>query len=381
MREASRRVGDDGFSAVIYGDRGVGKTSFGWQLLETLSESGCKCIWFQCQDYMKNVEHVLAGVMRESLGDYSFKSHFPKLYEDKQVNDTIQRKYGFNFGVVSADLIFKKDDSTTTTSGNIKSINPLIGDMFKDVVQACKSLYPDSEIVIFLDEFDSLPEKDGIGQMIKGVDHARFVIIGIADNVDEIVVDHPSAERKLADSKFKVPGLESSEVEWLFDRAEEESKNQKSQVKFDSEFRDGVISMSNGFPYLVQQFGYFAMQAAQDANPLQNPLLVTQGYLSQAIDRLFKDKKESTLFAPLFKVLDGTGKARKEILNLVSSSDKPLTKEEIRNQVSPNLKQFVDTNSQSLIKENILKLTDRNELRFANPEARILTQLHFDQKT
>ncbi len=377
LHEAHRRVGEDGLSAVIYGDRGVGKTSFGWQLLENLNHEGYKCVWFQCQDYLLNVENVLAGIMQESLADYSLKSHFPKLYEGN-VKDTIARKYGINFGISNSNFTFKRNDGNSSVGQKIKSIDPLFDKIFRDVIVACKSLYPDTELVIFLDEFDSIPDRSGIGQMIKAIDNIRFVIIGIADNVDEIVADHQSADRKLADCKFKIPGLAPDEVQWLFDNVE---ASVLGQVKFDNQFRDRVIYMSNGYPYLVQQFGYFAMQAAQDANPLQNPLMVTKEYLSQAINRLFRDKAESRLFAPLVKVLEGKGQARKEILRIVANSVKLQTQEEIKSQTSPNLRKHVETNCKALIDDGILKLTDVKKLRFANPEARILTQLHFDRDT
>jgi len=377
LAEATRRVGDDGFSAVVYGDRGVGKTSFGWQLLQRLTQKGCKCIWFKCQDYMFNLETVLNSVLVESLDDYSFKSHFPELYEDSQVKDTIQRKYGFNFAIVSAELTVKKGDSKSSGTGNIKELYPLIQDLFKDTLKACQALYPETDIVIFFDEVDSLPDRSGIGQMIKGVDNAKFVIIGIADQINEIITDHPSAERKLANSTFKVPRLDYSEVLSLFDRAEEESQG---QVIFDSKFRDEVNAKSDGYPYLIQQFGYFAMQTAQDTNPSDRPLVVSVDYLAQAIDKLFNVKAENIIFTSLFNVLNGDGQARREILRLVALADKPPTNEEMKREVLPRLKQHIESNIKLLIDAGILRAI-KNGYRFANPEARILAQLYFKENS
>lgn len=367
-------MSEDGFSAVVFGDRGVGKTSFGWQLMHKLEQTGCKCIWFQCQNKL-NLDDVLSSILRESLDNYSFKSHFPELYENSQVGDAIQRKYGLNFGIISAELMFKKDESKPHLARNLEDLNLLIGDLFKDVLKACQTLRPSDDIVIFLDEFDSLSDRSGIGQMIKGVDNAKFVIIGIADDINEIVADHPSAERKLANSKFRIPQFEYPEVLSLFTFAEEAAQG---QVIFDSEFRDGVYSKSDGYPYLIQQFGYFAMQAAQDANPSARKLVVSVDYLDLAIKGLFKDKAESSIFTSLFNVLNGDGQGRREILRLIAVADKPQTADEIKRNISPRLKQHLESNLKQLIDVKILKATE-NDYRFANPEAKILTHLYFKE--
>jgi len=374
LDDATRRVGDDGFSAIVFGERGVGKTSFGWQLMQRLSQIGFKCIWFQCSS-KSNLKDVLSSILKESLDDYSYKSHFPQLYVNSQDRDTIQRKYGFNLGIISSELTFKRDESKPHLARSLEDLDLSIEDLFKDVLTVCKSLCPSDDIVIFLDEFDSLLDTTGIGQMIKGVDNAKFVIIGIADDINEIIADHPSAERKLANSKFKIPKFEYSEVLSLFDIAEAEAQG---QVVFDLGFRESVYSKSNGYPFLIQQFGYFAMQAAQDAHPSASKLVVSVDYLDQAIKGLFQGKAENTMFIPLFNVLNGDGQAKREILRLIADANIQQTSDVIKKNVSPRLKQHIEANLRQLVVDKILKATE-DFYRFANPEAKILTNLYFSE--
>ena len=161
----------------------------------------------------------------------------------------------------------------------------------------------------------------------------------------------------------------------MFDRAEEESQG---QVIFDSKFRDEVYSKSDGYPYLIQQFGYFAMLTAQATNPSERPLMVSVDYLTQAIDKLFKQKAENVQFVSLFNVLNGDGQARRQILRFVALADKPPTNEELKREVPPRLKQHIESNIKHLIDNGILRAI-KNGYRFADPEARILTQLYFKE--
>lgn len=400
LLQACERVSRDGFSSVVYGDRGVGKTSFGWQLLELLDGNTsiftsadhptaknilynlppAKCIWFQCQDYMQNIEGVLLSLLRESVRDHSFASEFSGLYQNNELNDTLQRKYSINLGIVSTEFLFKKDDKPPT------ELSPLVSDLtvtqkskvqdlFKDVIDYCKKIYPDESIVIFLDEFDSLPDRNGVGSLVKSIDDARFVIIGIADNIDEIIKDHESASRKLEGSKFRIPRFKSEEINFIFDKAEQVAEN---QIVFEPKFRERVAFLSYGYPYVVQQLGFFATKIAlASERGHERPLQVTANFLGDTVDRLFEDKRESTLFRPLIEILSGNAHAKKEILKHIANRPDYDNIQSIRDAIGGRLKRHVDANIESLVKLKVLKSTDNSRLRFANPEARILTLIHF----
>ena len=408
LRDAYLRVGRDDFSALIYGDRGVGKTSFAWQLLEllsgdrTLAESGdlnlpanpskCKCVWLQCQDYMQNIEAVLLSLLKDSLREHSFSQEFPKVYKNAEVKDKIERKYQMNLGIerkyqmnlgierkyqvnlggVSTEFLFKGGDKPD------KSERANVHDLFRDIIDACKHFYPDQSIIIFLDEFDSLPDRSGVGQLIEAMNDARFVIIGIADNVDEIIEDHQSADRKLADSKFRIPGFNAEEINFVFDKAQEVANH---QIVFDQQFREQVLFRSYGYPFLVQRFGFFATQLIFDSGRAVNyPLTIGVADLQSAIDRLFKDPEENRLYKSLFDVLEGDGQSKKEILRIVAQKVDYISVENIRNEILGRLKQHVEKNVGFLIDDHVLKLVERNGVRFRDPEARILTQVYFDSQ-
>lgn len=405
--KACDRVGLDEFSAVIYGDRGVGKTSFGWQMLDLLSGNRslfesedqqqyltsinrvpqCKCIWLQCQSYMKNIEGVLLSLVKESSKQNSFSSEFPKVYQSELFRQRIQQKYKINLGVISIEYLLTGNDAQKDTKGfktetyKSQSREAVIRDVFEDVLNACKAESKDQSIVIFLDEFDSLPERSGVGQLIKAMDDVRFVIIGIADNIDEIIEDHLSADRKLTDSKYRIPRLVDHEINSIFEQAEIIANG---ELLFDQEFREQVFFKSYGYPYLVQQFGYFSTQASLKYSEIDGkPLIVGVQSLRESIDMIFKDKENNNRFKNLVQILHGQSEAKREVLKIVSKNVDYLSIEKMRNLITETrLKQHLETNVRSLIQSNILKsvgnLDDVNSVRFQDPEARILTQLYFN---
>jgi FKBP-type peptidyl-prolyl cis-trans isomerase (trigger factor) len=63
---------------------------------------------------------------------------------------------------------------------------------------------------------------------------------------------------------------------------------------------------------------------------------------------------------------------------LIAVADKPQTADEIKRNISPRLKQHLESNLKQLIDVKILKATE-NDYRFANPEAKILTHLYFKE--
>jgi Cdc6-like AAA superfamily ATPase len=390
LKKACMSVGRDEFSAVVFGDRGIGKTSFGWQLLELLSGDfdvlkqslqpldlkeiaelpKLKCIWLQCQSYMENIEGVLLSILKESTKDHSLSSEFPKVYSNKKVKDTIQRKYKIDLGVISAEFLFAKDKEPEEH----RSHKTVIQDLFREVVGFCKESNQNQPVIIFIDEFDSLPDRTGVGQLIESIEDVRFVIIGIADNIDEIIKDHESANRKLADSKIKLPRLSSTEINSIFNKAEQESQG---EILFDQAFREAAIFRSYGYPFLVQQFGFFALRAVLDARLSKVPIVIGVDYLREAIDRLFKDKSESVLYRKLIENLQGDAQAKKEILKVVADHPDYISIEDIKNKISGRLKRFVVPNIDNLVADKILRRTEDNRIRFTDPEARILVQLHF----
>ena len=110
-----------------------------------------------------------------------------------------------------------------------------IRELFDLAVDRIRQEYDVRELLVFLDEFDRVPNPLGMGELIKTSDQCRFAIIGVADNIGRIINDHTSAERKLQDSTFPVPGMDEREMRTIFERAEALYPGSSSSVTIISE--------------------------------------------------------------------------------------------------------------------------------------------------
>lgn len=371
LRTAVAQVGFSGFSAVVYGDRGVGKTSFGWQLLELLSGNDalveewnerrrilalepivmnlpehCKCVWLECKAYMENIDGVLTRLVRKSRDVNSFSYLFPHAY-----------------------------------TREFEQSREIIHDFFEDLMEEIKAHYPQDSVVIFLDEFDSLPDKSGMGRLIKSSKHARFVVIGIADDLEKIIQGHKSADRKLLGSEFIIPCLEESEINLIFDQAEQVEPD---SVLFASNFRKAVIDKSGGYPYIVQAFGFFSTEIANTNNHEQaSPMMIVNiKHFHEALDIILGSKPQFEEYTSLVEILETT-QTRREILKIVSQQPERIKISQVRALIDSKLRRNVTAGVENLVGEGILIASGKSgnlSVKFQDPVARILVQLYFESK-
>jgi hypothetical protein len=380
---------------VIYGEPGIGRSSFAWQLLEllsgdrTLAENfglnlpdnlpNCKCIWLQCNKEMQIIEGVLLSLLIHSQKRYTFSQEFAEILSSRDFIDTVRKQYNINLNEVGFDFLFGRADKANKSKKN------KVQNLFEYVIDCYTQKHPDEDIIIFLDNFDLIPKRSGVARLINynnynynDNNNVRFVIIGIDDNINEIIEENPSAARKLPDSKFRIPRFNAEEINFVFNKAEEVANH---QIVFEPEFREQVIFRSYGYPYLVQRFGYSTTQISCDSNPAKDrPLTIKVDDLQKVIDKLVKNRKNSSLYITLFCILDGTDQAKKEILRIVAQETDDISDKSIMNKISDSFKKSVEQNIENLINRKVLKRVEDNRVRFVDPEARILTQVYFDSE-
>lgn len=225
-------------------------------------------------------------------------------------------------------------------------------------------------MVIFLDELDQIPDRSGLGSLLKSVGNASFVLIGIGDNLPTLVKDHQSVGRKL--SAVELPVLSPSESRWIFKRAEQVAKG---NVKFTESFVEAVVKESYGFPHLLQKLGYRATEVAQKrAFASIETVSVDLPDLEKAFDHILKEtSQQDNLPAELSEPM---GNARKDILALLAESSVGLSEDAIRKQVPVPSKRHIESEIQALCDDTkrptLLKKDNANRYWFRDPVARIV---------
>lgn len=226
-----RSIEEQRLHAVIYGERGIGKTS----LLHVLTQAA--------RDAKYLVVYVSCGAGSEF--DETFRAvaaDIPVLYHAAYGPTSPEGEKGRTFG----DLL---PPTPVTVRSASDMLSKLIG----------------TRLIIVLDEFDRADSVDfrrAIAELMKNLSdrsvRVQLVLAGVAANVTELVEHIPSIRRNVA--ALQVPKMTALEVRSLVENGET-----LSGLSFDPEAVTFVISIAHGLPYLASLLSHHAGLAALDA--------------------------------------------------------------------------------------------------------------------
>lgn len=390
-----RAINKPSSSVIIYGERGVGKTSFGYQLINIIEQKSTllsrygisypnfkkdiKCIWIQCSRGFKDLEGLVKQLLL-SDDEKSLINTFPKAFKRgfrvKEIKDSGEA--GVKLFGIQAKI---KAEETLSRDDVLSGVTPELMNHFNAVLKKIKRLYDNTEIMFFVDEFDRLPDKTGIGDFIKSVNDARFVIIGIADNISEIVVDHKSAGRKIEGNKIKLKGLKDSEIDEIFNRAENVSDN---RVVIEQSFRNQIFKDCGGYPWFVQLLGYHALDHRQDLT--SEKIIITEIDYYEAINDILSidhnEIKEYQEFAEqdderfqlIYNQVNNDSKKREILFVLCAMKTGWITEDELEYELSEKAMNLLEKNLNEFELFHIIKRSNKS-LKFIDPLMRIIVRM------
>jgi Cdc6-like AAA superfamily ATPase len=239
-------VRDPAKHILLYGERGIGKTS--------ISNN----FW---GDYKTNKFIIVVHV--QAYPSDNFSSLWLRALEELTivVNFYCKENIRSDYGHVSPDILrreFKK-------LGN--------------------NLIP----IIIIDEFDQLRAEDArelTANLLKSLHdngiNVTILLIGVADNVEELIANHQSLRRVL--SLVKLERMSAPELNEILDK-----RLQLTPLSLAEDARSAIVGLSCGLPYYVQTLGKFAAQ-----NALQNyRTQVLLEDVNAAIDKFIVESGES----------------------------------------------------------------------------------------
>src|SRR5262249_23201816 len=125
---------------------------------------------------------------------------------------------------------------------------------------------------------------------------------------------------------FEVPLFSIDNVNWFFESVEERSQK---QVFFKKSFRDAVFKASSGFPWLVQQLGFYSLiEAMPDEESNDATIVLDAKNLQRILPQFVKDKLGNDQFdlsqltatsSELLKTLAASPKGRMSEHELLAS--------------------------------------------------------------
>jgi AAA domain len=210
-----RSIEDERLHVILYGERGIGKTS---------------------------LLHVLAKAAQEAR------------YIVTYVSCGAASSFDETFRAVAADipLMFHRDHGPTSPEAER-------GDMFTNLLSESRvsarqasdlcTKVIDSRVLVILDEFDRCENLDfrrDIAEFLKNLSdrsvRVQLVIAGVADNLAELIQHRPTINRNIF--AVEAPRMSPEEIGELVGKGEA-----ASGLTYSDDARDMIVSIANGMPY------------------------------------------------------------------------------------------------------------------------------------
>jgi len=246
-----------GQHAVIYGERGVGKTS---------------------------LANILSDLVQAATNSSEFKFQFQAVRFNCAANSTFDSIWHgvfreLSFAIHANDPGFAGEATTQSIS-----LDKLLPERVasEDVRYALQRL--GRKAIIVIDEFDRISDRKATGLLadtIKSLsDHsvdATIIVIGVADSIDELIAEHKSIERALV--QIPMPRMSKPE---LYEIADNGLK--RVGMVIDERAKDELAILSQGLPHYMHSLTRFSAHAALDEERMKVDMPDVEKAISLAIE-------------------------------------------------------------------------------------------------
>ncbi len=250
-----------GQHAIIFGERGVGKTSLANVLQAFLpSNPGSS---------------ILVTRINCDTSD-NFKSIWTKIFD------------GMNLEGSQSAIGFKSETQITLFSANsfLTEKENIPDQVRKAMVQLSASFIP----IIIIDEFDRLDEEIRrlFADLVKTLsDHsvnATIILIGVGDSIDYLINEHKSVSRALV--QIQMPRMNQKEIEEIINNGVS-----RLGMTMDLETLEKIKTLSKGLPHYTHLIGLHATRDALDHFSMN----VNDRNLDNAIKKAIEDSQHSII--------------------------------------------------------------------------------------
>ncbi len=233
---------------VIYGERGFGKTSLTNTVVEIARQGGITVLTCACSSDL-TFEEMCRGFLRE-------------------------------IALPFRGIPGREGGGRVASRGNLASLLPAGPFGAAELTDALRHL-TDRHVIFRLDEFDRIRDpavKTHLAEAIKNLSDSgarvTFLIVGVAEDLDELLGRHPSIQRNVVGIHLAL--MSDTEVLKLIAAGEA-----AAGIQFEEDVKRRIVALAQGLPYQVQLLCLQCGQAAIEAGVRR----VSREHLERAIDQ------------------------------------------------------------------------------------------------
>ncbi len=303
IKELADALQEEGSVPLIYGQRGLGKSSVAAQLSRiaqgdvtllteidaldyAIPEEGRFITFYvTCEDSTGNLD----GLLRLMINAVEALKHERAVDETKDEWRLVDKRTtkGISLKMFRAETVkayeravAERDLSGLSSAEKLVALTEALTDSYRQPV------------LFIIDEFDRLGSADGFASFLKSNSSTilKFAIVGIATTQSELLKDHESVHRQLAPVKIKP--MKHDELVSIVDQTEEYLSDKSYPHTFSKEAKAELARLAAGFPWFVHVIGQRALLDAHDAKAEK----ITDGRIEIAVKKLAFRKMAQTYF-------------------------------------------------------------------------------------
>lgn len=301
IERAVQALSRAGSCLLIYGDRGVGKTSF-VEMIKLIAQGNVdllyrhklhkkyptekiryKVISIECDADVDTSEKVLQRLITSPEGIKQFiltkVDHLEEVINDTNTLDFLK---GISLTSSKENKIIESPYSETS-----------IVEIFTNLILTIqyKILEPNEGLLIVVDEFDQVKDNRKLASLVKtlGKQRVKFTFSGIAESYETLLDGHRSIMRQLTYGRIKINPMTKDEIKSIFDIAEQYNNK---QIKFNAKVIEDIYNLSHGYPYFAQLFGQLCLDAFVNIKGTEGKGTINATHLKNGLNFLMQNEPQ-----------------------------------------------------------------------------------------